>query len=279
MQSYFTIISANIRPEIDEKISIGLLLVSGRDVYFNYSKEKLNVTKELLPAVTQRYLKDTIKQIATEIGEYGKAHLSLDANEFSKQHDVFKASYIHYLTRYSNGVLNFSDPKQIDLAAEPVLLQSLFRKYIDENTGGISNSKPNKFDAVKGKFYSKIDKQFNIEKEFTSNEIPKLIVPIKIDMIGKNERVVYAQSIDLERRTYNIQTDIGIVATLKQIYNGQAQGYIISSEPDKKAYPEQHQTWQNMRDNTLAEYVDVSEIERIKEYADEHNVKPLTASV
>lgn len=280
MQSHFTIISANIRPEIDEKISIGLLLVCGERVFFNFSKDKLNVTKELLNPTAHKYVKDTIKQISTEVIRQNKRHKTLfENNEAAVLNSVFEFTYMNYLAKYSNAVLHFSEPKRIDKQADESLIQFLYKKYIDESVMKLEINKPNKFETLKTKFYSKVQNQFNIEREFSSNDIPNLIVPLKIDMIGKNKKVVYAQSVDLERNSYyHIQMDIGTIYTLNQIYEGKAVSYIISSEPNKNDYPKQHQTWQNIRKNSFAKYIDVSAVDELKEYADKHDVKPLIAT-
>lgn len=279
MHTHFTILSANIRPEIDEKISLGLLLVCGEAVYFNYSKDKLNITKELLLPPAHKYLKETLKQIVIEVSIQNNKENSLFENtEIALLNPAFNFSYINYLTKYSNALLNFSEPKRIDKQVDNDLLQLLYKKYIDENVMELSTLKQNKFDSIKNTFYTKVQNQYNIEKEFSSKEIPNLPLPIKIDMIGKNEKVVYAQSIDLERMPYHIQNDIGIIAMLNQVYLGNAVSYIISSEPNKELYPKQHQTWDNIRRGNLAQYIDVSEIEKLKEYADKHNVKPLIAT-
>ena len=278
MQSYFTIISANIRPEIDEKISLGILLVCGEKVLFIFSKDKLNVTKELLTPAAHKYIKDVLKQISNEVIEQNKKEISLFENkEVALLNPAFDFGYISYLTKYSNAVLSFSEPKRIDRLSDVGLLHLLYKKYVDENSIEFTNNKQNRFDLVKATFYEKIQNQFNIEREFSSKEIPNLPVPIRIDIIGKNENIVYAQSVDLERMPYHIQNDIGILAMLNQIYNGKAVSYIISSEPEKTIYPKQHQTWQNIRKSNIAQYIDVSEVDKLKGYADKHNVKPLVA--
>jgi hypothetical protein len=50
MKSHYSIISAVVRPEIQEKISIGLLLVSTTGLYFSCSRNKLAVVRSLIDA-------------------------------------------------------------------------------------------------------------------------------------------------------------------------------------------------------------------------------------
>lgn len=277
MQSYFTILSANIRPEIDEKVSLGLLLVSGKDVYFNYSKDKLNITKELMQEATFKYIKDVLKQVAAEVAD--KANIENKADMFEKGkvsvNPLFSLGYIEYLTKYSNGILNFSTPKIIERKADETLVKTLYKKYIDETNKGVVIAQPNKIELARPTFYPKVQSQFNIEKKFTSKEIPNLPISLKIDMMGQNELPTYAQFIDLESKPYHIAHNFGIITTLNQVFEGKHVGFVISSEPNKKQYPEQHNEWQQLRITKIAKYVDVSEIDSIKEYADKHNVKPL----
>jgi hypothetical protein len=278
MESYFTVLSASIRPEIDEKVTLALLLTKGSKVHFAYSKEKLGIAKQLLPAMAYRYLRDVLKSIGAEVIEQNAKDVSLfGSDEMALLNPAFDFKYISYLTKYSNAVLHFSEPKRIDGEVTSTLLEALFKKYISDTVAKATPSNTDRLENLMTKIYERVRGQYNIEREFTSREIPNLAVPLKIDLIGKNEAVVYAQTIDLERPLYNIQNDIGLVATLNEAYQHQAKSFIVSAEPDKALFPKQHQAWESIRHNSLAEYVDASEVEKLKVYADKHKVKPLIA--
>jgi hypothetical protein len=51
--------------------------------------------------------------------------------------------------------------------------------------------------------------------------------------------------------------------------------FVISSEPDKIKYPQQHYFWNEIRNQKKHTFIDVSELEIIEEYAKTHQVKPL----
>lgn len=84
MKSHYTIISAVVRPEIQEKISIGLLLVSTTGLYFSCSRNKLAVIRSLIDKSLLRFLNDTIHQIdlaiETEVANLGTIFTSSDHN-------------------------------------------------------------------------------------------------------------------------------------------------------------------------------------------------------
>jgi len=274
MKSRYSIISAAIRPEIGERITIGLLLIDEEKVYFRFSKDKLNVLKELINDHSYVYLKESIKQIRqAAISEASKLASLFTYNEI--QNPLFSAGYLEYLSRYSNNLLNFTSPKNIEVKADETLFLNLYKKYVDDSVFVTEPEMINRFELIKNEFLPRVEKYYNLEQKLTPEDIYDLPISIKVDMIGKNERVVYAQMIELERIQYHIQNDLGLLALLNQAYKNDAVGFVVSSEPEKIRYPKQHEVWENLRSNNLAKYVDLSEIDQIEEYALKHGVQPL----
>jgi hypothetical protein len=274
MKTHYSIISASIRPEIGERIAIGLLLVGSEKIIFQISKDKVNVLKELVNDNTYKFLKESLKQITNAV-DVENSKVDTLFTQLELTNSFFTESYLEYLNRYSNNLLNFTAPKTIELPGDEGLFISLFKKYIDESGYVVDTIKIRAFDAIKTDFFPRVKSYYNLEQELTPDAIPKLPLPIKIDFIGKNDGIVYAQAIDLERIFYHIQNDIGILAILNQVYEKEAEKFVISSEPDKNNYPKQHQTWINLQKGDMANYIDLSEIQRIEEYAIKHGVSPL----
>ena len=274
MRSHFSIISACIRPEIGERIAIGLVLVGGNRVFLQFSKNKQSLLKSLLTANALDFLKETIRQITAESGRVnrGKSELFI---EDKINNSIFSENYIAYLNRYSNNLLNFSSPSIIELEANDQLFGTLFKKYVDEFAFATESTKENPFETIKTKFFPSVSRFFNIDSEVTAEQIPHLAMPLSVDMIGMNSEPVYAQTVDLCRRNYDIQSDLGILAMLNQACKTGSKGFLISTEPNKSLYFKQHELWRDLRKNDLAEFVDISEVEKIHEYATEHGVRPL----
>lgn len=99
-------------------------------------------------------------------------------------------------------------------------------------------------------------------------------MPVKIDLFGTNERPVFAKFFDFERQVNHIKNDYFDLNQLQEVL-AKAKGFIVSVEPNNLHFPVQHQVWDTIRMNQNAEYVDVSEIEKIHEYAVKHGVGPV----
>lgn len=273
MTSHFSILSIVTRPEIGEHIAVGLLLTAEGSVYFKESKRKLNIAKGLLEDPVYRYAQDCLRDLRQDVAQLQA--LKGAESLFKEQvfaHGRYSVGYLEYMNRYSNNVLAFTAPKQIEIAADEALADRLFHKYIDNKVAAPNEKRP--LEQLSKEFYPRMRSHFNVEQKLTTAELPKLIVPVTPDLIGHNDRPVFAQKIDLERRMDFIQSDLGLVSMISGVLD-HPHGFIISAEPKKSNYPEQHDAWVRLRQDKMTEYVDISEVERISEYAEKHNVQPL----
>ena len=119
MKNYYSIIFASIRPEIEEKISIGLLFWNETKKYFEYSNKKLSLSGNLFSDNSYILLKDSLTNIEHTIDLKDK---SLDKD------------YIDYLSKYNQNVLKWTSPKIIDLDVNKDNFKKLFSKLIDNST-------------------------------------------------------------------------------------------------------------------------------------------------
>ena len=73
MTTQYSILSVLIRPEIQEKITIGMLLMDEEKLFFDYSKRKLSIAKNLLSDNAFKSLKDALNNIQTSANkQYSK---------------------------------------------------------------------------------------------------------------------------------------------------------------------------------------------------------------
>lgn len=279
MTSNYSILSVQIRPEINENISIGFLLFNENEVFFNYSKKKLNIAKSLLSSRSFKLLSDAIKNI-----EQSSFKQSIIQNiDIVKEIDsisrkVISVDYLTYLSRYNTNLLTISPPKKIDIQTSYETFSILFKKFVDEIEIPKQIKEPDSFELFKMEYNEKIVQHYNLKKELTSYDIPGLIAPVKIDMLGKNEVPVYVQQVDLDRKLSSIEIDLAQLAFLNLAYSEQnifPKAFVISAEPAINKNIKQKRIWDDLRVSKQFEYVDVSEAEKIIEYAQEHNVQPL----
>jgi len=278
MSTYYTIISANLRPEIQERLSIGLFISNGEHFHFQYSKNKLAAARTLLSADAFQTLKDGLLNIERLCNEEKKSSSEL----FQTKAILHQTSYIDYLSRYNNNLIVFSKPKVIDVEFNAENFNHLYSQYIENLTLSPNENLTleNKIELFKQTKGEVLAKYFDIDKEITSKEVLDLIVPVSVTLIGKNENPTFVQSIDMNKRVDYIRNDIAEVLFLQKAFKTADQTCVamaLTEEPDKQQYPVQHTIWQQLRKVNDIRNVDISEAETIIDYAIEHGVQPLFA--
>jgi len=191
----------------------------------------------------------------------------------NKYDRIFSKQYLDYLGRYNNNLISFGSTNFLDLEATEQVFQTLFVKFIDKSAYDFIDDKKRVIDIFKKEYYPKVKTYFNIEKEIDSTDYSGLITPVKIDLMGKNEIEVFAQSIDFEKKIQSIEFNFGSLLQLNRAFPNSKQ-FILGYEPNKQIEIN-HRTWDNIRALSDFEYVDISEAEKIEEYAISHGVTPL----
>ncbi len=110
----YSIIYAVIRPEISERVSLGLIFVDGDKVDVRYSQQKLDAVRGLFPPKEYEFLTQVVSSMPTD-----SSINSIEA--------------INYLTRYSNNLIALSPLQNVDIAATEQSKDSLFCSYVYES--------------------------------------------------------------------------------------------------------------------------------------------------
>lgn len=274
MATFYSILTAVIRPEIQERISVGLLLVGNEGVHFNYSTNKMAAVRTILHENDYKLFKDYVQMVVSKVTEMAESNGQLT---FDKRDAILNQDYIDYLSRYNNNLLSFTPPKNIDVSATTDVYTKLYAKFIDDIDQPKPVAQKHSFELFRIKNETSLKMHYTMGKEIYTNELPGLIAPVKIDLIGMNEIPVYAQSIDMDRRVYHIENDIAKLLFLRNAFDVKFKTrteFIVTSEPQKSQL-KQHAIWKNLKSSKEFTYLDVSEADKIIEYANEHGVKPL----
>lgn len=107
----YSIIYAVIRPEISERISVGLIFVDGNNIDVRYSQQKLDALRGLFP---QKEF-DFVSQVVSSMPTSGAINSVEDIN---------------YLTRYSNNLIAVSPLQSVDISPTEQSKAQLFKNYI-----------------------------------------------------------------------------------------------------------------------------------------------------
>jgi hypothetical protein len=136
-------------------------------------------------------------------------------------------------------------------------------------------------DNVLTRFHDQVYNHFISGHTVTSNEVPNLLVPVKVDLIGKNGLDVFVQSIDMTAQPTQIINEISTFLVLKETYkenNLKCQNFVLTQEPSQKLR-KQHCLWAQLRNSSQFNYVDISESDRIIEYAETNDVRPVFGDI
>ena len=107
----YSIIYAVIRPEISERLSVGLIIVDGDNVDVLYSREKLKALKVLFSEKECKFISRVVSSM-------------------KKDQKVNSTEAIDYLTRYSNNLIAVSPLQQIDVAPTKLNKDRLYKNYV-----------------------------------------------------------------------------------------------------------------------------------------------------
>lgn len=277
MNTFYSIIYATIRPDISEKLSMGLIFVSNDKVYFKFSNNKSNLLKHLLPSGPLKSVKEGLKNISNKFNKHQTIENDTSIITFKEKinHKEFSLSYLEYLSNYNNNLITFSKPALIDIEINNEIFNTFFKKFVDDSI--IENALPEKkkFEVFRRSYLKKVYTQFNIEQKLTSKEIPNLLLPVKFDLVGKNEIAVVAEFVNTENPVHIIANQVSNFYSFREAVPNSTR-FLVASEPDKNKYPEQHSLWSNLyNEKKLAMYVDQKEAGIIEQYAIDHGVTPL----
>lgn len=107
----YSIIYAVIRPEISEKLSVGLIIVDGDNVNIRYSQKKLDVLKNLFSEKEHRFVSRVIGSLR-------------------KNRSISSADAVNYLSRYSNNLISVSPLQSIDITPSEQNKEWLYKNYV-----------------------------------------------------------------------------------------------------------------------------------------------------
>lgn len=276
MKSYYSIISAAIRPQIGEYLTIGFCLIGENEVITDFSQQKIALVRQLMTENRYLGLTASVRNVLSAQKKL-KSETGLWDESTNIKNSAFSSEYLSYLSAYNNNIILFSKPLVIDVEANQQIFTKLFQKYIDKSYPAESIhkfKKHNSFYKFKRERLPELRPYYNTEFRVTSDLFPELMMPVKLDLVGKNNTAVFGKSINLERITYHVREDLSNLLLLEKAVPD-SKRFVISKEPNKIHFKEQHNIWQDIHKSSWFEYVDLSEVEKLEDYATSHGVLPL----
>ncbi len=107
----YSIVYASIRPEIKERISVGIIFCQEGTIEVKYSNAKLDVVRQLVAEADYKYLRRTLFSLSTK--------KTLDSVEG-----------INYLNRYSNNIMTVSEIRKVKMDSDQLSKDRLYKMYV-----------------------------------------------------------------------------------------------------------------------------------------------------
>lgn len=185
MKTIYSILYVTLNTALNEKVSIGLLMSDGKYDRFRFSADKLLALKGIIEPERYNLVKGYLKSLESDINVAGDEKVVFE-NKTLKNNWV-NEGYISYLSRYSNNLIQFSEPKTIDILFSPENYKRIYEKYIyafDQKIEEVFVESI--FTKVKQELYPKITNRVNLDFSLDSSHFENLFAPIEVNFIGIN---------------------------------------------------------------------------------------------
>ncbi|GGC14614.1 hypothetical protein GCM10011386_02920 [Parapedobacter defluvii] len=270
MRTFYSILYCSIRPNQDERITIGLFMADGVQCHFAYAADKLNVIKDLLPDGGYQLVKSNLRAI-----EQLATSCQSDLLKGHKGQRFLSESYLEYLSVYANNLLTFSKPVPLNVALDEHTFDRLFEKFVF-TLPQQRQKVPDSTAYAKRRLVKSIGRHVNFDVELTENDFAGLIVPSKVSFIGRNDVKVVGEISDFSKALHILKPQIGahlfLVDTIRR-QEKDAKFFFVGDEPSKKL-KDHHDIWESLKNYQPIEWVPTDEVQQIEEYMADHDVSP-----
>ena len=257
-----------------------MVMKNGDQYYFKYSSDKLNAVKNILSAEKMYIVKNYLKALESDINS--NDFTSLFYSELSTATNWINESYLIYLSKYSNNVIQFSPPKVIDIELSDLNFKILFEKYVfrfdsQDSEYNYRKKSLHVVSEVKKYLYPTIEENVNIDITLDSSDFENLFAPIEVNFLGINNVPVAGQAFDFEKKHYYLENDVTRYISLTKALEleGKKNGkyFVLGIEPEKNNQ-KNHLMWQQIRDSNFLEFIDINDLGIIEDYIKKHSVHP-----
>lgn len=276
MKTYYSILSISPNPAMNERFNVGLLCVAPDRTYFHFSASKVKVVSKLLRPNAAKLVLAALEGIHAKINASVEENSTLFPNE---RLPMLSESYLNYLHRYNNNLLQFTATVDLDIEMSQETFEFLFRKYIycDEIFVSQHKEKVASFTSIRKQFQRLATPYANTNYPVSHQVIPGMLVPVIVDVFGKNCSFVSGHSMDFEKQYHTLQNDLSsylyLVENTKKV-DSDSTCFLLANEPPKNELPN-HDLWSSIRNSNLVKVVPVNESEQIIDFMKEKGVQPI----
>jgi len=235
MSSYYSILKFVNNSLSGEYISIGLVAISDKNVFFRTSKNKVSIAHKLNPN-SKNLLNFSLDKISDFICNDSKEQ----SNQLVKFEKTMNVEFLNRLSVYNNGIVQFSKPSMINMKLDQNSFDNLFEDVIDGYD--LIKDKKGKLSVFKEKIskslYAPLKEKVDVDYKLKKKSLPSLFFDFHFDSIGVNGAIYASKAIDFNHQQLSsIRTELAEYESLisrledfarKKNINGKHQHFIIS---------------------------------------------------
>ena len=274
MKTFYSLIRISPNEMSGDTLTVGLFLSTPNGFVLKFSKNKKNICKSLFNS-DSKIIDFLEKELTEKVKEQNKLIVE-NRNKLFEYNSFFTDQYFKYLSKYSNGLLKFSEPSMIADNIDGKKFEQLFKILVDSSEITHEDRQTKKverdfFDKVDSKLIVRVKDKVHTNQTIDSKIVPSLFSPFQIDCIGLNGVLIGAKALSFtqskETLHKSVNTYISVIAQLSSKYKKAIDNnsfYLIADEPQKKL-PE-HKLWKQLfNEERLLKVISSDESDKIAE--------------
>ncbi|STD58639.1 hypothetical protein [Empedobacter falsenii] len=256
MKSFYTLIKVRTNQLSGDSLTIGVVVFNEFKFKVQFSKQKISTAKSLVD-IESKFFDLIIKEIKQNLESSNKDFDSYKNGLLNVDYK-FNDLYFNYLSRYSNGIIEFTTPKFIALKNTENEFSKIFSMFVDKSifTEDLNSEKKiieeNFHKRIKTNLIDRVEEKVHTNIKLDNDIIPTLINTFELDCVGKNGVLIGAKSISFNQSKdtihKNLNTYISIIAHLSKKYHKGLdvnQFFLIADEP--KVNTDEYRLWNSIR--------------------------------
>ena len=198
MKSFYNIIRYVSNQWSNESIAVGLLVVSGQNVFYQVSDRKIRLANKLNPQ-GKKLFNFSVEQLNSFVaGEKEKFEMKAQAS-LGLEQPKLNLAFAEKLHQYNSGILQFSAPELINKEFDQAAFLKYFQKIVDAQEGQPKPAEPKSefLYRIESKLYEPLKGKVDVNYELKKQSLPSLYFDYHLDNIGVNGAIIASSSIDL----------------------------------------------------------------------------------
>lgn len=282
MNSFYSLIKISPNSFTEDAIVLGMILSDGGHIHFKCSELKKRVIKSLLKE-DSKMIDLIIKELGATIQKTNDQKKKAKGDIFDLNH-LLSEDYFQYLSKYSNGILSFTQPKAVLDVVNQEKFNQLFRLFVDQAEDVPKAKSKEKevqfYNRINKKLIQRVEKKVHTNIELDSTFAPTLLSVFKIDCIGKNGSFIGAKTLPLTKSIATLHKDlntyISVIAHLRNYEGVKEEGnqfYLISDEPKSKKTDE-FRIYKHLKESeSIFKLISSNESDEVAEQIESKNAK------